>query len=451
MMIFKKSIPRRQVLRGMGAALALPLLDGMIPAFAQAAVGDPATSPKRLSFVYFPNGAIMEKWRPHTEGTGFQLPPILDPLAPFRNNLLVLGGLDSKEALGRPGEQAGEHPRAGSAFLTGVHTNKQTSGSELQAGISVDQIAAREMAKYTQLASLELGIESSTLGACESGYSCSYYNTISWRNEMTPMPMENQPRAVFERLFGARETTQGTEQLERVQNQRSILDFVTQEVARLMSDLGPTDRNKVDQYLDAVRDVERRVQKAEEQSARELPMFQRPSGIPTTFAEHIKLLFDLQVLAYQCDLTRVSSLMIGHEMSAYAYPEIGISDPYHPLTHHQGDPEKIAKALEVNIYHAKMFAYFLEKLRATPDGDGSLLDHSMIMYGGGLSDGNQHIPTDLPIVLAGGGSGEIKGGRHIRYPKGTPLTNLYLTLLDKLGVSIEKFGDSTGKLDLVSL
>jgi hypothetical protein len=436
-------------LRGLGASLALPMLDAMTPAFARAA-DQAAESPRRLSFVYFPNGAIMSKWRPDQEGTAFQFTPILEPLAPFREQLLILGGLDSKEALGRPGEQAGEHPRAGSAFLTGVHTNKQTSGSELYAGISVDQVAARELAKHTQLASLELGIESSTLGACESGYSCAYYNTISWRNETTPMPMENQPRAVFERLFGAGTTSTRSLQTGRSREQRSILDFVAEETARLFRDLAPGDRNRVDQYLDAVRDVERRVQMAEEQSSRELPMFERPGGVPPTFAEHIKLLFDLLVLAYQCDLTRVSTLMIGHEMSAYAYPEIGISDPYHPLTHHQGDQAKIAKALEVNVYHAKMFAYFLEKLRSTPDGGGSLLDHTMVLYGGGLSDGNQHIPTDLPIVLAGGSSGRIKGGRHIRFPKGTALTNLYVTLLHQLDIDVDKFGDSTGRLDLTT-
>lgn len=449
MMIFKKAIPRRVLLRGMGATLGLPFLEAMVPALASP-LDRASKPPKRLACVYFPNGAIMGKWTPATEGADFDFTPILEPLAPFREHLLVLSGLDSKQALGLPGEQAGEHPRASSAFLTGVHP-KQTSGAELQAGISMDQIAAKEFEKETQLASLELGIESSeVLGSCESAYSCAYYDTICWRNATTPLLMENQPRAVFESLFGDTETTDREARLAQIQERRSILDFVTTDVTRLLNDLGPSDRNKVDQYMDAVRDVERRIQKAEEQSALELPSLQRPPGIPDSFREHMKLLFDLEILAFQTDLTRVATLMIGHEMSTYAYPEIGISDPYHPLTHHQGDPEKIAKALQVNIYHAQMFAYFLEKLRSTPDGDGTLLDQSLVLYGGGLSDGNQHLPTDLPIVLLGG-AGQIKGGRHIRYPKGMPVTNLYLRILDMLGIQVEKFGDSTGTLDLLTL
>ncbi|MBI3895446.1 MAG: DUF1552 domain-containing protein [Acidobacteria bacterium] len=444
MMIFRKAIPRRTFLRGIGTTLALPLLDGMIPAFASAL--DTAKSPTRLGFVYVPNGIIMEEWTPRAEGAAFELTRILEPLIPFRDQLHVLSGLDNKEAWAVEGEPAGEHPRACAAFLTGVHVN--VAKKEIRAGISVDQVVAEEFKKNTQLGSLELGIEPPEL-SCDG--SCSYSNTICWRNATTPLPMENQPRAVFERLFGASDTTNPAERLAWIQRNRSVLDIVTQEVARILRDVGPSDRIKVNQYLDAVRDVERRIQIAEEQSVRELPTVQRPAGIPPTYSEHVKLMMDLQVLAYQTDMTRVSTFQMGHEFSHLAYPELGISDPHHPFTHHLGDPVKIAKSLQVNVFHAKLFSYFLEKMRPTPDGDGSLLDHSMILYGAGLSDGNKHIPINLPILLVGGGSGQLKGGSHIRYPKGTPLTNLYLTLLDKLGIRAEKFGDSSGRLDLLSI
>ena len=449
MMNFKKAIPRRTFLHGVGAALALPLLDGMIPAFASAT--DTAAKPVvRFSTVYVPNGEIMEKWTPRVEGAAFEITPILEPLASFRDQLLVLSGLDDKEALGRQDEAGGEHPRASGSYLTGVHTDaRRKDSSEIRAGISVDQVAAQELKKHTQLASLEIGIEPSDLAGASDGDSNAYTNTVCWRNATTPLPMENQPRAVFERLFGDNESTDRAARVARIQTNRSILDFVTQDVARLVTGLGPGDRAKVNQYLDAVRDAERRIQMAEEQSSRELPTLLRPPGIPPTFSEHIKLMFDLQVLAYQCDLTRVSTLQVGHEMSSQCYPEIGITDPHHPFTHHQGDPEKIAKALQVNIFHTTMFAYFLEKMRSTRDGDGSLLDHSIILYGSGLSDGNLHMPLNLPVLLVGGGAGQVKGGRHLKYPQKTPFTNLFLTLLDMLGVPpVEKFGDSTGRLSV---
>ncbi|MBI3894422.1 MAG: DUF1552 domain-containing protein [Acidobacteria bacterium] len=450
MMIFKKAIPRRAFLRGAGATLALPLLEGMIPAFASApdTVTKPAT---RLSFVYFPNGvALMENWLPKAEGAAFELPPILEPLAAFKDQMLVLSGLDNNAVWSLQGESSAPHPRASTAFLTGIHIRSGIAGEKTRAGVSADQIVAREFGKHTQLASLELGMESSgVLGACDGG--CSYGSTISWRDATTPLPMENHPRAVFERLFGDSDTTDRAERLAETQMRRSILDVMTQDVARLLRGIGPGDRDKVSQYLEAVRDVERRIQMAEEQSSRELPTVQRPAGIPATIEEHLKLLFDLQVLAFQCDLTRVISFMVGHESSTIAYLELGIADPHHPLTHHQGNPESIAKALKINIFHSRMFAYLLEKLRSTSDGDGSLLDHSMIVYGGGLSDGNLHLPTDLPILLMGGGSGQLKGSRHLTYPKGTPLMNLYLTLADKLGIPLEKLGDSTGKINLLSV
>ena len=445
MMIFKKTIPRRTFLRGVGTTLALPLLDGMIPAFASTPdTPKPAT---RMTFFYVPNGAIMDQWTPAAEGAAFELTPILEPLAAFRDHLLVLSGLDNNEAWGLPGiDVAGEHPRASAAFLTGVHVYSRAR--EPRAGISVDQVIAQQFAEQTQLASLELGIEPAEI-TCDGG--CSYTNTICWRNDTTPLPMENQPRTVFERLFGASDTTNPAEQQARIRTNRSILDTATQEVARLLRDVGPSDRIKVNQYLEALRDVERRIQIAEEQSHRELPSLQRPAGVPPTFTEHIQLMIDLLTLAYQTDMTRVGTLQVGHEMSNQPYPDLGISDPYHPLTHHQGDPEKIAKALRVNIFHAELFAYLLEKLRSTPDGDGSLLDHSMLVYGSGLSDGNKHLPVDLPVLLVGGEAHRIRGNRHLRYPKGTPLMNLYLTLLDKLEIPLERFGDSNGKLDLLSV
>ena len=448
MMIFKKAIPRRTFLQGVGATLALPLLDGMVPAMA--AVGD-SKAATRLSFVYIPNGIIMDQWTPATEGAAFEMTPILEPLAPYRDQMLVLSGLDCKNANSQPGEGGGDHERGSGAFLTGVHP-KKTGGADIQAGTSVDQIAAAELGKQTELASLELTLDfAEFVGGCDPGYSCAYTNTISWRSPTTPIPMENNPRAVFERLFGASDTTDPAERLARIRKERSILDAVSQDVARLVTGLGTNDRRKLTEYLDAVRDVERRIERAEEQSSQELPSLVRPVGIPATFEEHIKLMFDLQVLAYQTDKTRVITFLLAHEQSTRAYPEIGIHDPHHPLTHHSGDQEKIAKVIQIQMYHARMFSYFLERMRATPDGDGNLLDHTMIVYGGSISDANVHKHEDLPILLMGGGDGRIKGGRHVRYPKDTPVANLFLTLLDKMGAPAESFGDSTGKADLLDV
>ena len=445
MMIFKKAIPRRAFLKGVGATLALPLLDGMVPAMA--AVGD-SKRVNRLSFVYVPNGIIMDKWTPATEGAGFEMTPILQEIAPFRDQMLVLSGLDCKNANPQPGEGGGDHERGSGAFLTGVHP-KKTAGADIQAGISVDQIAGMELGKQTELATLELTLDfAEFVGGCDPGYSCAYTNTLCWRSPTTPIPMENNPRAFFERLFGASDTTDPAARLARVRKDRSILDAVTQDVARLVTGLGPNDRRKLTEYLDAVRDVERRIQKAEETSSQELPTLARPVGIPVTFEEHYKLMTDLQVLAYQADKTRVITFLVAHEQSTRPYPEIGISDPHHPLTHHSGNQEKINKVVQIQTYHAKMFSYFLDRMRSTPDGDGSLLDHMMIVYGGSISDANVHKHEDLPILLLGGGDGRIKGGRHVRYPKDTPVANLFLTLLDNLGVHKESFGDSTGHLSI---
>jgi hypothetical protein len=446
MVITRKSIPRRTLLRGAGAALALPVLDAMTPALSA-----DTKRPIRMTFIEVPNGIMMDKWTPATNGANFALTRVLEPLADFRDRILVLSGLDQKQSAALAFEIAGDHPRACTAWLTGAHA-KMTAGADLRAGISVDQVAAREFGKYTQLASLEVGLESSeVVGSCESAYSCAYYNTISWRNETTPLPMENRPRAIFERLFGDAGTSDPAARLALRQEDRSILDSVTEEVKRLRGVLGGADRSKIDQYLEALRDLERRMELAEKQDHQELPQIAGPAGIPQVFSEYYKLMTDLMVLAWQTDMTRVCTFQIGHEMSGRAYPEVGFGDAHHAVTHHQGDLEKIEKTTKINVFHTKMLAYYLDRLSATPDGDGSLLDHAMILYGSALSDGNLHLYTNLPLLLVGGSAVGIKGGRHIRFPKGTPMTNLLLTMLDKANVPhVEKLGDSTGRLDLTS-
>lgn len=442
-MIFKKAIPRRTFLQGVGTAVALPMLDGMVPASVSAEKAPKATN--RLSFVYVPNGMMMKDWTPTTDGSAFEFTPILEPLSPFRKQMQILSGLN-QNAAALPGEgENAPHERAGATYLTGVHPKK-----EGHVGISVDQVAAQELGKYTQLASIELSLDPSEVsGQCEKGWSCAYIHTLSWRTPTTPMPTENRPRVIFERLFG--DTSNPAERLTRIQKSRSILDSVIQAAGRLLAGLSSSDRAKLTEYMDAVRDVERRIQRAEEQSSRELPEFERPAGIPARFDDYAKVMFDLQVLAYQADLTRVCTFMMGPEQGGRTFREIGIGDAHHPLSHHQNDPLKIEKVTKIDIYHSQMVAYFLDKLQSTPDGDGSLLDHSMIVYGSGISDGNSHSTKDLPVVLVGGGAGQLKGGRHIRYPKDTPMTNLHLTLLDKLGIPLENLGDSTGKLKLLSV
>jgi hypothetical protein len=448
MVITRKSIPRRAFLRGTGAALALPVLDAMTPAFAVE-----AKRPIRMSFVEVPNGImnLNGEWTPKTVGADFELTQTLQPLAPFRDRMVVLTGLDQQQSAGLAFEVGGDHPRACTAWLTGTHA-KMTSGADLHAGTSVDQIAAREFGKYTQLASLEIGLETpEVVGACESAYGCAYYNTISWRNETTPLPMENRPRVIFERLFGDSGSTDPQLRSALREDDRSILDAVSQKVKQLRGKLGGSDRGKIDQYLDAVRDVERRIQLAEQQGDRDLPQVTAPVGIPPVFSDYYKLMADLLVLAWQTDMTRVCTFQIGHEMSGRAYPELGFGDSHHSVTHHHGDAEKIAKTAQINAFHTKMLAYYLDKLRATPDGDGSLLDHSMMLYGGALSDGNLHLYTSLPLLLVAGGATGIKAGQHIRYPNRTPMTNLLLTMLDRANVPrLEKLGDSTGRLDLTT-
>jgi hypothetical protein len=445
MMIFKKAIPRRTFIRGAAATLALPLLDSMVPAFAA------PEKIKRLSIVYVPNGRIMQEWTPKTEAAEFDLPTLLEPLAPFRDQLLVLTGLALNIAKAWPGEEVGVHERPCGAYLTGVHP-KWTDGADILNGISLDQIIAKEFGKYTQLASLEVSLDSAgILGACEKGWSCAYVNTLCWRTPTNPITLENNPRRVFERLFGDVASTDPREQRAVIRKSNSILDSLSEATNDLLRDLGPHDRNKISEYLDSVRDIERRLQIADRQNARQLPSLERPSGVPDTFQEHAKLMYDLQVLAFQADLTRMSTFMVGREKTDRPYPEIGIPDSHHPLTHHAGDPVKIAKVVRIETLQSKMFAYYLNKLRSTADGDGTLLDHSIVTYGGGISEGNGHSVVNLPTLVLGGGSGTLKGGRHIRYKNDPPVANLFLTLLDKLDIPVEKFGDSTGKLNLLSL
>ena len=450
MMITKKYLPRRTFLRGVGATLALPLLDGMVPALA--AMRASAAKPVSRLFVgYVPNGVMMSAWTPSAEGAAFELSPILEPLAPFKDQLLVVSGLTSAPAFPLPGEGTGDHVRAAATFLTGVHP-KKTEGPDIRGGVSIDQIVAKKLGADTQLASLEVALDPNELiGACEAGWSCAYANTLSWRTPTTPMPMENQPRAVFERLFGDSDDTSQAARLARIQEDRSILDSLVPEVAHLQKSLAPHDRSKVDQYLAAIRDIERRIQLAEAQSDQGLPAMDRPAGgIPDTFAEHAKVMFDLLVLAYQTDMTRVLTFMLSREVSPRSYPEIGIPDSHHGLSHHGNRPEKMERLAKLNNFHIQQLAYFMERLRSTPDGDGSLLDHVTILYGCGISNGNQHLHTDLPILVAGGGTGQLKGGRHIRCAKDTPLANLELTLLEKLGVPTESLGDSTGQVKHLS-
>jgi Protein of unknown function (DUF1552) len=443
MMVFRKAIPRRTFLRGAGTALALPLLEAMRPALVSAA--DSATGAKRLSFFAVPNGIIMDKWTPAVVGSGFPITPVLEPLAPFRDRMVVIGGLANNEARKLEFEIAGDHPRACSAYLTAAHP-KMTSGADIHCGASVDQIAAYELGKQTPLPSLEIGLETPMIGACESAYSCVYYNTISWRGPETPLPMENRPRAVFERLVG--DSTDPVERRARIQENRSILDLVSEDLKRLLRSVGQSDRLKLDQYSEAIRSVEQQIQVAEQQPPDRLPDMEKPIGVPEKFSAYARLMLDLQVLAFQGNMTRVATFMVGHEMGGRAYPELGFGDQHHSLTHHQGDEEKIAKVLQINIFHATLYQYFLDKMRQVPEGDGSLLDHSLLVYGSPLSDGNMHLYRDLPVVLIAGAATGIAGNRYVRYADDTPMANLYLTLLDRLGVTVERFGDSTGRVAL---
>jgi len=443
-MITGKRLARRTFLRGLGAAVALPVLDAMTPAFA-AATRLASNAPRRMTFVYVPNGIIMKDWTPSALGSEFEFPRILKPLEPYRQQLTVLSGLthNTGRALG---DGPGDHARAAASFLTGVHP-KKTAGADIHSGISVDQIAAQKIGNATRFASLELGCEDGRLvGNCDSGYSCAYSNSISWRTTSTPMPPEINPRAVFERMFGDSSETPEA-RAKRLTYNKSILDFVMEDTQRLKGDLGKTDRRKLDEYLDAVREIERRIEIAEHDSTEFTPNIEKPAGVPVEFADHVKLMFDLMTLAFQADLTRISTFMMCREGSTRTYREIGVNDAHHPLTHHRNNAEWIEKVAKINCFHLEQFAYFVDKLKSTRDGDGTLLDRVMVVYGSGLADGNEHTHNDLPVLVAGAGNGALRPGRHVRYPKETPMNNLYVAMLDHMGIQPEHIGDSTGELE----
>lgn len=442
MLIFKKSLPRRTFLQGLGATVALPMLDAMTPA-----LGKTSDAPKRFALAYAPNGMNMALWTPAATGKSFEVSPILKPLAAHRDQMLFISGLNNSAGDALPGEgESAPHERAGGVFLTGVHPLREGN-----TGTSIDQIIAQNLGKQTQLASLELGLHNTdTVGNCEKGWSCAYRMTLSWRTPTTPLPIEYRPRAVFERLFGDSSSTDLAVRLDRIRKEKSLLDSVTEATARMMRAVGPEDKARLVEYLDGMRDVERRIQMAEQQSSREIPSVERPAGIPPEFADHVKLMFDLQLLAFQTDMTRVITFMMGPEQSNRTYREIGIADVHHSLSHHQNDPEKLEKIFKINVYHTELLSYFVDKLKATTEGDGTLLDNMILMYASSMSDGNDHLLQNLPVVLLGGGSGKLQGGQHLRFPAETPISNLYLTLLDKLDIPVEKFGDSTGQINLLS-
>ena len=448
MILTKKHLPRRTFLKGMGAAIALPVLDAMTPALSAMSgmTRSAAQSPLRLAFTYVPNGITMADWTPKGAGAAFELSRVMKAMAPFRQDMSILSGLAHRNGMAL-GDGPGDHARAAASYLTGVHPRK-TAGADIQNGISVDQIAAQHIGAATRFASLELGCDDSrTVGNCDSGYSCAYTNSLAWRGPSTPMPPETNPRLVFERLFGDIDTSLSPEaRARRLRYRRSILDLVGERTTELSATLGPADKRKLDEYLSSIREIEQRIERAEKDLTGLTPTIDKPTGIPVLYADYVNLMFDLQLIAFQTDMTRVVTMMMGREGSMRTYPEIGVPDPHHPLTHHRGNVEWIERVTKVNEMHMELFAGFIAKMKATPDGDGSLLDHSVVVYGSGLSDGNRHTHEDLPVMLVGKG-GNFKLGHHITYPQGTPMTNLYLTLLDRMGVQPEKIGDSTGMIE----
>lgn len=441
MVIRKSALPRRTVLRGMGAAVALPFLDAMVPAMSARTAGAP-----RFTAIYVGNGVNVNEWTPSSEGTGFAFSPTLKPLQPFRDRTLVLSGLDNFPATDQ-GDSGGQHPRAAPAFMSSVHP-KQTEGADVRAGTTMDQIIARSICQDSKLPSLEVAVDrNDVVGACDHGYACAYMNSMSWKTPTTPLPAETSPRFVFERLFGSGDTAE--ERRERSEEDRSILDSVTEEIASLRKRLGAHDRAKLGEYFDSVREVEQRIAKTESSSP-DMVIPGRPIGEPETFREHAELMFDLQALAFQADITRVTSFLMARENITRAYNEIGVPEAHHAVSHHANNPEKLAMYAKINTYHVDTLAYFIRKLQSIPDGDGTLLDHSVVLYGAGMSDGNTHNNYNVPVLVIGGRDRQIEGNRHVRYRKGTPLANLSLSLMIKFGVPAESFGNSTGKLNLLS-
>jgi len=446
--ITKKHISRRTLLQGLGVTISLPLLDSMVPA--QTPLARTAANPQmRMGLCFIPHGAVMNNWTPAEEGA-LTLSRTLAPLEPFKNQVVVVSNLAHKMAApGGPGDNGGDHTRSPSVFLNGVHP-KRTDGADIFAGVTIDQMAAEKIGQDTPLPSLELATEdySGLVGSCDVGFSCAYMNTISWRTPTTPLPMEINPRVVFDRLFGDGATAQ--ERLARIEQQRSILDAVTNQVRRLEGKLGSTDRTRVSEYLDTVREIERRIQLAEKQNSNsDLSVPTSPSGIPDDHQAHTKLMFDLMALSFQADITRVSTFMMAREVSYRTFPMLGISEGFHPASHHQNNAERLENLTKINTYHVSLVAHLLDRLRSTPDGDGSLLDHSLILYGSGMSNSNVHNHSPLPVLVAGGAAGRMKGGRHVKYPENTPMANLLLTILQKAGIEKESVGDSTGPLSEV--
>jgi hypothetical protein len=437
MIVTKKALPRRTFLRGAGVTLALPFLDAMIPAFSDAAVAPV----RRLGFVYIPMGCNWLQFFPAAVGTVTELSPTLGTLSPCMNQITVISNLELKNAY-----SPGNHATSNSGFLSAARA-KMTEGADYELATTVDQIAAKQLGKETRLPSLELAMDATTpIGACDGGMSCIYETSLSWSSPTTPLPAEANPRVVFERLFG--DGGSASDRLAALREDGSLIDFVSEDIAHVQKKLGPGDRTKLSQYLDTVRELERRIQKAEgEASKSPMPDLTRPIGVPSEYADHARLMFDLQVLAMQADITRVITFQLAREASTRTYPEVGVPEAHHPTSHHGNDPEKLAKLAKINAYHVSLFAYYVQKLKSTPDGDGSLLDHSMILLGSGMGNPDIHNHVNLPIVVAGGGAGKRKGARHIKYAEPTPLANLHLTLLDKAGVHLDNFADSQGRVD----
>jgi hypothetical protein len=439
MIITKKALPRRTFLRGAGVTLALPLLDAMIPSFSDAAAV--ASPVRRLGFVYIPMGCNWFQWFPKDVGNITELSPTLSTLTPVLNQVTVISNLELKNSY-----SPGNHATSNSGFLSAARA-KMTEGADYELATTVDQIAAKQLGKETRLPSLELAVDATTpIGACDGGMSCVYETSLSWSSPTTPLPAEANPRVVFERLFG--DGGSAADRLSALREDGSLIDFVSDDIAHVQKKLGPGDRTKLSQYLDTVRELERRIQKAEGDTAKStMPDLDRPIGVPSAYGDHAKLMFDLQVLAMQADITRVLTFQLAREASTRTYPEVGVPEAHHPTSHHGNDPEKLAKLAKINAYHVSLFAYYMEKLKSTPDGDGSLLDHSMILLGSGMGNPDVHNHVNLPIVLVGGGAGKLKGGRHIKYAEPTPLANLHLTLLDKVGIHLDNFADSRGRVD----